>query len=63
MVPFIFRFAKPIPSINPEILGYDSERQIALVLQGDIWVDRLAAGKQDASTGFTKVRTETTDDE
>ena len=63
MIPFILRFAQQIPSVSPEILRYDAERQIAQVLECGNWVDRLTAGGQETSTKFTKVKTETTDDE
>jgi hypothetical protein len=63
MIPLILRFANKIPTVSPEILRYDAERQIAQVMEGGNWIDRLTAGGQEASTRFTKVKAETTDDE
>jgi len=63
MIPFILRFAQRIPPICPEILVYDAERQVALVLVEGTWVDRLTANEQGAGTRITEVTNETTDDE
>ncbi|MBN9662265.1 MAG: hypothetical protein J0H49_28970 [Acidobacteria bacterium] len=63
MNPIILRFAQRIPAASPEVLRYDAERQIAEVLEGGQWVDRLTVGGQGASTKFTKVKNETTDDD
>jgi hypothetical protein len=62
MSPLILRFAETIPTVSPEILRYDSERQLAQVLVDGNWVDRITVGALDASTRFSKVPTETTDD-
>lgn len=62
MNPFILRFAQLIPPISPEILRYDAVRQIAQVLDGGIWVDRLTTGGPGDKTKVTEVRSETTDD-
>jgi hypothetical protein len=63
MNPIILRFAQRIPPAKPEILRYDAERQIAQVLEGGNWVDRLTVGGQGENTKCTKVQNETTDDE
>jgi hypothetical protein len=63
MIPFILRFAQQIPLINPEVLRYDPDRQIAQVQERGNWIDRLAAGVQEASTKITRMNNETTDDE
>lgn len=62
MVPFILRFANKLPPTRGEILRYDAERQIAQVLEGGKWVDRVSAGGQESSTRVTAVHAETTDD-
>ena len=64
MIPFILRFAQQIPPVSPEMLRYDAERQITQLLDNGNWVDRLAVGgRAGENTRFTKVKTETTDDE
>lgn len=63
MNPIILRFAQRIPPVSPEVLRYDAERQIAQVLEGGNWVDRLTVGGQGEGTSFTRVQAETTDDE
>lgn len=63
MTPLILRFAQRIPSVVPELLRYDAERQIAQVLEDGKWIDRLVSGAPGENTRCTKVKTETTDDE
>jgi hypothetical protein len=62
MIPLILRFAQRIPPVIPEILRYDAERQIALVLENGIWIDRITAGEREQGTRLTRVKAETTDD-
>ena len=64
MLPFILRFASPIPASKPETLRYDTTRQLTQTLKDGEWMDRLSApGQAGENTRFTRVRTETTDDE
>lgn len=64
MLPFVFRFAEPLPQVGRYPLRYDAARHIAQVLVGSRWVDSPdAAAESTRSTRFTRVRAETTDDE
>jgi hypothetical protein len=64
MIPFIFRFAQQIPPTASETLRYDAQRQITQILESGSWVDTpTARAKAGEDTRFTKVKSETTDDE
>jgi hypothetical protein len=63
MVPFLFRFAQPIPAYLRHLLRYDAQRQISQVLIDGKWVDGPdALAPLIASTRETRVPRETTDD-
>jgi hypothetical protein len=62
-VPFIFRFAEPLPETRGLPMRYDAARQVAQVLVDGTWVDRTdAPDTPSAFTRFTRVEAETTDD-
>lgn len=63
MIPLILRFANKIPASAPEVVRYDSQRQIAEVLDRGEWVDRLIVCGLEASTMVTMVNAESTDDQ
>jgi len=63
-LPFVFRFAQPLPSVPRRILRYDKTRQISQVLMDGYWIDSPDA--TEGSTAFsreTRIANETTDDE
>ena len=63
MVPFLFAFAEPLPESPLLLLRYDASRQISQVSIAGTWIDGPdAPGPLPASTRFTKVTHETTDD-
>lgn len=62
-VPFIFRFAEPLPNCDLYPLRYDAARQISQVLIDGIWQDAPGShGDLAATTRITETRRETTDD-
>lgn len=63
-LPFLMRFAKPIPVAPSSTLRYDSVRQVTQVLQNGEWIDNPdSANEMVAGTRKTAVAQETTDDE
>lgn len=63
-LPFVFRFAQPLPSVPRHVLRYDRTRQISQVLVNGRWIDSPDASEEPtASTRHTRVQAETTDDE
>jgi hypothetical protein len=60
-VPFLAKFADPLPDTNAEPIRYDETRQVAQVQVDGDWVD--ARKPTCGMTRVTKVRNETTDDE
>jgi hypothetical protein len=62
MNPLILRFGSKIPSVPEEVLGYDSDRQMAQVFHEGNWIDRIAVGGREGLTRVTAVQAETTDD-
>lgn len=63
-LPFIFRYAAPIPHAPLHTLRYDHERQISQVLVEGQWVDAIDVRMPDArSTRITRVALESTDDQ
>lgn len=64
MVPFVFRFAEPLPDVPRCPLRYDAARQVAQVMFEGKWIDRPDAPRDSmASTRFTRIKAETTDDQ
>lgn len=64
MVPFVFHFAQQLPEVIRYPLRYDATRQVAQVLFEGKWLDRTdVPGDSVASTRFTRVQAETTDDQ
>jgi hypothetical protein len=61
LLPFLARFAKPIPDATPEPIRYDKNRQIAQVQVSGAWVDAADAPGTPRLTRCTKVAHETTD--
>lgn len=62
-VPFLLRFAKPIPEIFYHCLRYDPRRQVTQVLVDRDWVDALDTDTQiGKGTRQTAVAHETFDD-
>ncbi len=62
--PFLLRFAQPLEYRPACPLRYDTERQVAEVFMNGQWIDAsVARGPESGDTRFTKVATETTDDE
>jgi hypothetical protein len=62
-LPFLFRFAKPIPHQTLSPLRYDSQRQISQILVEGEWIDTPDAPAEPMSTTrFTRTPRETTDD-
>jgi hypothetical protein len=62
MVPFLLRFARPVPSNPRHAFRYDAARQLSQVLVDGVWVDSPDAGDLLSGTVVTEVRTETTDE-
>ena len=63
-VPFLLRFAEPIPDSPRSAFRYVPERQIAQVNVNGHWVDTPdAIGEPGHATRKTAVHQETTDDE
>jgi hypothetical protein len=63
-VPFLFRFAQPIPEVPLHPLRYDAARQISQTLIGGRWTDTPDASLElIGATRLTEVKRETTDDE
>ncbi len=59
-LPFIFRFAEPLPSCDAIPLRYDTARQISQVLIGGVWLDAAASTLNvDARTRNTETNQET----
>jgi len=62
MVPFLFRFKEPIPECS-RTLRYNERRQISQVLVDGKWIDGSdPSAPSIASSKFTRVDRETTDD-
>ena len=62
-LPFLFRFAAPLPSCDVVPLRYDSARQVSQVLIDGVWLDAPGShGDLGAGTRLTATRHETTDD-
>jgi len=63
-VPFLFRFAQPMPEVPLRPLRYDGVRQISQMLIDGRWVDSPDASVElIRATRFTRVARETSDDE
>ena len=63
-LPFMFRFAQPLPPVPRHVLRYDRTRQMSQVLVDGRWIDSPdASDEPTASTRITRVSGETTDDE
>ena len=63
-LPFVFGFRQKLPELPSHPLRYDAARQISQVLIDGRWVDGPdASGLLMASTRFTRIERETTDDE
>jgi hypothetical protein len=63
-LPFLYRFAKPIPADPSSPLRYDRTRQITQVLQNGQWIDTPDAPDETVGVSRkTAVQQETTDDE
>lgn len=62
-LPFICRFAEPLPDFECRPLRYDPKRQIAQVFIQGRWLDSADAPSLDKrSSRFTRVERETSDD-
>lgn len=62
-VPFLFRFARPLPEVSYPPLRYDEARQIAQALIEGKWIDALDANVEVMKEStFTRVRPETHDE-
>jgi hypothetical protein len=63
-VPFLFRFAEPIPEAPLLPVRYDGRRQLSQVLVDGRWVDSPDVSVEVMrATRFTRVARETSDDE
>lgn len=62
-LPFLARFANPLPDTITDPIRYDETRQIAQVHFNGGWVDAPKTPRTLGMTRVTKVRNETTDDE
>ena len=62
-LPFLARFANPLPETIAEPINYDETRQVAQIRFDGSWVDARKARQMAGMTRVTKVRNETTDDE
>jgi hypothetical protein len=62
-VPFLLRFARPLPEVSYPPLRYDEARQIAQALIEGKWIDALDANVEVMKEStFTRVRPETHDE-
>lgn len=62
-LPFLARFANPLPETIADPIKYDEKRQVAQVNFNGRWVDAPKTSRTRGGTRVTKVRNETTDDE
>ncbi|MGD1102899.1 MAG: hypothetical protein ABSA59_12615 [Terriglobia bacterium] len=63
-VPFLFRFAQPMPEVPLHPLRYDNVRQISQMLIDGRWIDSHDVSVElIKATRFTRVERETSDDE
>lgn len=63
LVPFLFRFAQPLPDVPNHVLRYDTMRQVSQVLIHGFWIDSPdAPGEPPGLTRQTRIQAETTDD-
>jgi hypothetical protein len=64
LTPFLFRFAHQLPEVPSFVVRYDSARQLSQVLSDGLWIDSVDAQRERwPETTFTRVRSETSDDE
>jgi hypothetical protein len=62
-LPFVFRFAMPLPEIWYPALRYDSTRQISQAFMDGLWIDAVDADVEVMrESRFTRVRPETHDE-
>ena len=63
-VPFIVRFADPLPDVPVHTFRYDPQRQVSQVFVNGHWLESPEAYLETQSdTRYTKVGGETTDDQ
>ena len=61
-MPLIAQFATRLGDDRDEIFRYDPARQVSQLWNGREWVDTFEARRNFASTRFTRVSQESTDD-